>query len=374
MNAAELPRLLIVDDEVPLMRALQDALAGEGYRTQGFSSARQALASVQAGAYDLLLTDLMMPEMDGISLIAAVQQVDKELGAIVMTGHGTIDTAVEAMRGGALDYVLKPFKLSAIVPVISRALDVRRLRRENALLLERERQHAEQLAIAYQDLEAFTYSISHDLRAPLRAIEGFARMLDEDFSEQLGEEGRRIARVVRDSSGTMDGLIVGLLAFSRVGKQTLAPTAVDMTALAKDAAAAELRSYRGPEPELEIDALPPCSGDATVLRQVWCNLIGNALKYSAKRSRPHVHVSGRSEPNEHIYQVQDNGAGFDMRYAEKLFGVFQRLHRAEEFDGTGVGLAIVQRIITRHRGRIWAEGAPDAGACFHFALPVGEEP
>jgi len=110
-----------------------------------------------------------------------------------------------------------------------------------------------------------------------------------------------------------------------------------------------------------------------VLRQVWCNLIGNALKYSAKRSCPRVQVSGRSEPNEHLYQVRDNGAGFDMRYAEKLFGVFQRLHRADEFDGTGVGLAIVQRIITRHRGRIWAEGVPDAGACFHFALPVVEE-
>lgn len=373
MNAAELPQLLIVDDEIPLMHALRDALAAEGYGTRGFSSAREALASLQPGHFDLLLTDLKMPEMDGIDLIAAAQQIDKQLGAIVMTGHGTIDTAVKAMRGGALDYILKPFKLHAILPVISRALDVRRLRRENALLLEREREHSERLAIAYHDLEAFTYSISHDLRAPLRAIEGFTRILDEDFGEQLGAEGRRIARIIRESSGNMDRLIVGLLAFSRVGNQQLAPGSVDMKKLAREAAAEVLSSYRGPDPELEIDPIPPCRGDATVLRQVWCNLIGNALKYSAKRPRPRVHVSGRSEPNEHIYRVQDNGAGFDMRHADKLFGVFQRLHGADEFDGTGVGLAIVRRIIVRHRGRIWAEGAPDAGACFHFALPADED-
>ena len=170
MNAAEMPHLLIVDDEVPQMHALREVLSAEGYRAQGFSSARQALASLVPGQFDLLLTDLMMPEMDGISLIAAAQQLDKQLAAVVMTGHGTIDTAVEAMRGGALDYILKPFKLNTILPVITRALDVRRLRLENALLLEREREHAETLAIAYHDLEAFTYSISHDLRAPLRAM------------------------------------------------------------------------------------------------------------------------------------------------------------------------------------------------------------
>ena len=287
-----------------------------------------------------------------------------------MTGHGTIDTAVQAMQGGALDYILKPFKLNVILPVIARALDVQRLRRENAELQEREQRRSEELAVAYQDLESFSYSISHDLRAPLRAIDSFARILAEDFAEPLGEEGNRIIGVIRDGSQKMDQLIVGLLEFSRIGRQALDLDRVDMTALAQ-AAAFDMKSVHvGPAPVIEIASLPEVSGDATVLRQVWCNLIGNALKYSAKRAQPHISIHGRIEAREAVYEVEDNGAGFDMRYADKLFGVFQRLHGSEEFSGTGVGLAIVQRIIARHGGRIWARGAPDAGACFQFALPL----
>jgi light-regulated signal transduction histidine kinase (bacteriophytochrome) len=143
-----------------------------------------------------------------------------------------------------------------------------------------------------------------------------------------------------------------------------------MTLMA-DAAADEVRAlYTGPKPDIEIGELPPAEADAIVMRQVWCNLIGNALKYSAKRAIPVISITGRIENREAIYQVKDNGAGFDMRYADKLFGVFQRLHRSEEFPGTGIGLAIVQRIILRHGGRIWAQGAPDAGACFQFTLPI----
>jgi two-component system sensor histidine kinase/response regulator len=365
-------RLLIVDDEAAQMRALCDTLQLEGYLTEGFSSARQALAELRPGEVDLLLTDLMMPEMDGISLINAARQIDPALGAIVMTGHGTIDTAVQAMQGGALDYILKPFKLNAILPVISRALDVQRLRRENAELRELERRRSEELAAAYQDLESFSYSISHDLRAPLRSIDGFSQILEDDFAERLGDDGRRIARIIRDGSRKMDQLIVALLEFSRIGRTALQREPIDMTQLA-NAAATEARSlYTGPEPLIEIGDLPTTLGDATVMHQVWTNLIGNALKYSAKRPQPRVRISGRIESHEAIYQVKDNGAGFDMRYAEKLFGVFQRLHSAEDFSGTGVGLAIVQRIVTRHGGRISAQSAPDEGACFEFAIPTSE--
>ena len=367
-------RLLIVDDETAQMRALCDTLSVEGYVTRGFSSAQEALLTVRPGQFDLLLTDLMMPEMDGITLINAARQIDGALGAIVMTGHGTIDTAVQAMQGGALDYILKPFKLNVILPVISRALDVQRLRRENAELQERERQRSEELATAYQDLESFSYSISHDLRAPLRTIDSFAQILKEDFAQLLGEEGNRLLDVIRNGSQKMDQLIVGLLEFSRTGRQPLDWDLIDMTALA-DAAAIEVQAqYAGPSPVIEIAELPDISGDATVMRQVWCNLIGNALKYSAKRPQPRIKISGRVEGQEAIYQVDDNGAGFDMRYADKLFGVFQRLHRTEEFSGTGVGLAIVHRIITRHGGRIWAQGTPDVGACFQFALPLTAVP
>jgi signal transduction histidine kinase len=370
MTQAEAPRLLIVDDEMPQMRALCDTLSLEGYLTRGFSSPREALVGLGVGQFELLLTDLMMPEMDGISLISAAREIDADLGAIVMTGHGTIDTAVQAMKGGALDYILKPFKLNVILPVIARALDMRRLRLENAALQESERRRAGELAIAYRDLEAFSYSISHDLRAPLRAIAGFAQVLEEDFGHALGAEGVRLVRIIRDGGGSMDRLIVGLLDFFRASRQPLVQGLVDMSALAQAAAQEMLTAYEGSPPLLEIGELPPCSGDATVLRQVWCNLIGNALKYSAKRARPQIHVGGHTEGLESIYMVEDNGTGFDMKYAAKLFRVFQRLHSAQEFAGTGVGLAIVQRIIERHGGRIWADSSPDHGARFRFALPV----
>jgi two-component system sensor histidine kinase/response regulator len=367
-------RLLIVDDEAAQLRALCDTLQLEGYSTRGFSSAQQALTELRPGEVELLLTDLMMPEMDGITLISAARKIDPALGAIVMTGHGTIDTAVQAMQGGALDYILKPFRLNVILPVISRALDVQRLRREIAELRELERRRSEELAAAYRDLESFSFSISHDLQAPLRHIDGFAEMLENKFAPQLGEEGLRILRIIRSGSQMMDQLIVGLLEFSRVGRTALHRELIDMTLLAR-AAAREARSlYEGPAPLIEIGELPAIEGDATVMRQVWTNLIGNALKYSAKRTEPHIRISGRIENHQAIYQVQDNGAGFDMTYADKLFGVFQRLHSAEDFSGTGVGLAIVQRIITRHGGRIWAQSAPDQGARFEFSLPASKIP
>src|ERR1700731_2963074 len=192
-------RLLIVDDEAMQLRALCDTLQLEGYSTQGFSSGQQALAALRPGDFDLLLTDLMMPEMDGITLINAAKQIDSALGAIVMTGHGTIDTAVQAMQIGALDY-----NLNVILPVISRALDVQRLRRENAELHEREQKRSEELAAAYQDLESFSYSISHDLRAPLRTIDSFAQVLEDDFAEPLGEEGRRVIGIIGRGSQKMD--------------------------------------------------------------------------------------------------------------------------------------------------------------------------
>lgn len=371
MSAPRPGRLLIVDDEAAQLRALCDTLGLEGYTTRGYHSPHDALAALRPGEYDLLLTDLMMPGMDGITLIAAAKAIDPALAAIVMTGHGTIDTAVQAMQAGALDYILKPFRLNAILPVITRALDLQRLRSENAGLQERERRQSEELAAAYQDLESFSYSISHDLRAPLLYVKDFAERLENDFSAQLGDEGRHIVQVIRDGSRSMDEMVVGLLAFSRASSQPLHLSQVDMFAFARTAATEARAIYARPDAQIDIAPLPPAAADATVIRHVWANLIGNALKYSAKREPPTIRVSGRIEGNEIIYQVEDNGVGFDMRYADKLFGVFKRLHSVNDFPGTGVGLAIVQRIVTRHGGRIWAQGTPDVGACFQFALPVG---
>jgi signal transduction histidine kinase len=230
----------------------------------------------------------------------------------------------------------------------------------------RAQQKTAELMVAYKELDTFSYSVSHDLRAPLRAMDGYSQMLEEDFGTRLDDEGRRLLGVIRSNSLRMGQLIDDLLAFSKLGRQEPAKRPVDMAALAHEVVQ---EVARGVSAKIEMQALPPAEADRSLLRQVWTNLVGNALKYSGKRADPRIEIGGAEGSGENVYWVRDNGAGFDMRYADKLFGVFQRLHRAEEFPGTGVGLAIVQRIVTRHGGRVWAEGRPGEGACFHFSLP-----
>jgi light-regulated signal transduction histidine kinase (bacteriophytochrome) len=250
-----------------------------------------------------------------------------------------------------------------------------------ARLLERIRNHANELEARVlertaeleavnKELASFSYSVSHDLRAPLRAVDGYARMLEEDYATKLDDEGRRLLSVVRDSATRMGQLIDDLLSFSRLSRQPMVQHLVDTRALVQQVVD-EVRGDSRASVELG-DMLLPAEGDRALLKQVWVNLISNALKYSAKRGAPRVEIGSQVEGEENIYWVRDNGAGFDMRYAAKLFGVFQRLHSQEEFAGTGVGLAIVHRVITRHGGRAWAEGKPGEGACFFFSLPRGE--
>ncbi|MGH7700084.1 MAG: PAS domain S-box protein [Gemmatimonadales bacterium] len=226
-----------------------------------------------------------------------------------------------------------------------------------------------ELQVVNRELEAFSYSVSHDLRAPLRAIDGFSRILVEDHAGQLGAEARRLLDVVRRNTRQMGQLIDDLLAFSRLGRKEMQVASVEMGALVRAVADELLADGGGHDMDLDIGELPAARGDRSLLRQVWSNLLSNAFKYTRSRPRPRITVAGRVDGKTIVYNVTDNGVGFDMQYADKLFGVFQRLHRAEDFDGTGVGLAIVQRIVHRHGGRVWADGAPDHGATFYFTLP-----
>jgi signal transduction histidine kinase len=236
---------------------------------------------------------------------------------------------------------------------------------------------AAQLETANRELESFSYSVSHDLRSPLRAVDGFSQMLEEDYAGRLDEEGRRLLAVIRDNSRRMGMLIDDLLAFSRLGRKPVAATEVDMTAMVGEVLKELQAGSDGDLPRCVNGALPPAWGDRALLRQVWANLLSNAVKFTRGQDTPLVEVSGEMRDHENIYCVKDNGAGFDMRYYDKLFGVFQRLHSAEQFPGTGVGLAIVQRVVVKHGGRVWAEGEEGRGAAFYFALPhrgTGERP
>jgi PAS domain S-box-containing protein len=247
-------------------------------------------------------------------------------------------------------------------PVIQRKRAAEQIDALNANL----QRYTVELEATNKELESFTYSVSHDLRSPLRAVDGYARMLEEDYRESLDPEGQRLLHVVREAASRMGRLIDDLLAFSKLGRQEPARRPVDMNALVAQVIA---ESRGDSKATIVTAALPSADADPSMMKQVWANLIGNALKYSGNRQGAHIEVGARPEQGENVYWVRDNGVGFDMRYADKLFGVFQRLHRAEEFPGTGVGLAIVQRVISRHGGRVWAEGRPGEGACFYFSLP-----
>jgi PAS domain S-box-containing protein len=243
------------------------------------------------------------------------------------------------------------------------------IRELNEALEARVQERTRQLEQANRELEAFSYSISHDLRAPVRAISGFAQIIHEDHSHQLEGEVARLFKVISTSARRMGELIDDLLAFSRLNVQELERLPVDMTALAQSVLAELLRDQREGQASVRLTDLPGAVGDESMLRQVLTNLISNALKFSRQAVTPTVEIGARREGEETIYFVRDNGVGFDMKYAPKLFKVFQRLHNAEQFDGTGVGLAIVQRIIQRHGGHIWAESQPGQGAAFFFNLP-----
>jgi len=365
-------RLLIVDDEVALMQSLCEALRDQGFETVGFTNPSQALAALNERSFDLLLADLAMPDINGIELLREARRTDDKLVAIIMTGEATVATAVEAMRSGAYDYVLKPFKLSAILPVLRRALAMRKLSVENAYLERQLREHASDLEARNQELDAFTRTASHDLRSPLTSILGLATLLKlrngaaltlqgMSLLEQLEQEGQRMVRLLDD-----------LMRLSQVGRGALQIEHVDVTELAREV----VNELRQREPArtivVQADALPPASADRGLLRQVIVNLLSNALKFSRGRDETVIQVGSAMTDGEAAYYVKDNGVGFDMARAGSLFSPFQRLHRQEDFEGSGVGLTIVQRIVERHGGRIWAESAPNQGACFNFTLRAEE--
>ena len=284
----------------------------------------------------------------------------------------TAARAIERDSGARRLPVEGPGEIAAVASQLNRSLDALaeredQLRALSATLEQRVAERTAELERANAELESFSYSISHDLRAPLRALNGFASILAADEQEKLSAGGRALLGRIAHNAVRMGELIDDLLQFSRLGREALNCTEVDLSALAQSVAD-ELREQH-PAARVDVAALPVVSGDAAMLRQVFANLIGNALKFSSGREDARVDIGVASRDGARAIRVRDNGAGFDMRYAQKLFGVFQRMHKESEFPGTGVGLAIVKRVIERHGGRVWAEAAPGTGAAFYFTLP-----
>ena len=329
----------------------------------------------------------MMPGLDGYQVCRLLRENEstRAVPVIVLTSLSEKADKLQAFNCGADDFLSKPVDRAELLARVSSLLRMRRLYEERGRFKEQlEREQAETAALEAaikteralraneerfrKELEAFSYSVSHDLRAPLRAINGFARILLEDHAAELAPEGLKYLELVRDNARQMGRLIDDLLNFSRLSSQGVLRDQVLPAELVRDALD-DLAFDRGERSvEVVVGDLLPCRGDAVLVKQLFVNLLSNAFKFTRQRAVAHIEIGCSQTDGEVVYFVKDDGAGFDMRYADKLFGVFQRLHRAEDFEGTGVGLAIVQRIVQRHGGRVWADSALDHGATFSFTL------
>jgi len=355
-------RVLVADDNRDL-RSFLSSLISPHYEVEAVADGREALAAVQARKPDLVLSDVMMPNLDGLGLVRALRDnpETRTLPVILLSARAGQEASLEGLAAGADDYLAKPFTSQELLARVRTHLTMARARDE---LLTR-------LTQANEDLRAFSSSVSHDLRAPLRALDAFAGILEEDHGPELNDEARRKISMIRESVQRLSSIVDALLGLSRIGCQAIRKERFDTDALVAQICKELAGSPGDASAQISIEALPQSFGDRTLLRQVWVNLISNALKYSGARAQPRVQISGFDVDEETVFCVKDNGVGFDMSNVNRLFGIFQRLHRSDEFPGSGVGLATVKRIVDKHLGRVWAESAVNQGAAFFFSLPRG---
>jgi light-regulated signal transduction histidine kinase (bacteriophytochrome) len=296
---------------------------------------------------------------------------------IILTGLGDEALALKLVSGGAQDYVAKMDLNGAILSrairhAIERERTAQRIREFNQELEERVQERTAELEAANQELEGFSSSVSHDLRGPLHLIDGYSTMLEENFGPVLGPEGKKYLQYIHKGVQEMSGIIEGLLNLSRLGRRELQKKMTSLDEIVQSVLADVQTGIHDRRIEWKVAALPAVECDAGLMKQVLLNLIGNSVKYTRRREAAVIEIGQATFGGEMVFFVRDNGAGFDMQYAEKLFGAFERLHRDDEFEGTGVGLATVRRIIQRHGGRIWAEAELDKGATFYFTLGQGK--
>ena len=406
MPAVPIATLLIVDDEAAQMKALLDTLEIEGYSAIGFTSATAALAALREQSFDLLLTDLMMPEMDGVSFLRAAFEIDPTMAGIVMTGHGTLDTAVQAMQTGALDYILKPFRLSAVLPVLARSLAVRRVRMENIELHRAVGMHELSQAVAHaraaqeiaearatltgelerknQELEAanqakstFLSTMSHEIRTPMNAILGYAQLMLRDPS--LGAEAKANLAIIGRSGEHLLTLINDVLDMSRIeaGRTEINPVTFNFSTLLNDLAAmfrlrAENKALRF-EMLVDGESVPYVVADEGKIRQALINLLGNAIKFT-QRGQVILRVNLHQKSADALWlsaRVEDTGAGISDEEQQKLFKPFSQTQRGREIQqGTGLGLAITRSYARLMGGNVTILSSPGNGSIFHFEIPV----
>jgi signal transduction histidine kinase len=367
-------------------KALDLAVSVETIREETLLQSDTEIAALGKQARDLAVSVKIVREetlLQSDTEIAALGKQARDLAVSVKTVREETllqsNTEIKGLKLQARNLALSVEK-SRIETLMESDKVIRKL---NAELEQRVLERTGQLEAANKELESFSYSVSHDLRAPLRAIDGFSRILLDEHAAQLSEEGKSYLELVCENTRQMGQLVNDLLTFSRLGRLGITKQTVEPSKMVRLCLTEMQKEQEGRQIEIAIGDLPPCQADPTLLKQVWMNLLSNALKYTRKCEAARIEIGFQKRPRpltngheslpseggeESVYFVKDNGAGFDMKYAHKLFGVFQRLHRAADYDGTGVGLAIVQRIINRHGGRVWGEAQLNEGATFSFTL------
>jgi two-component system NtrC family sensor kinase len=388
-------KILAVDDSETYLQEIAAALRADGYEVVLARCGEEALELLAVQLVDCVLLDVMMPGIGGCETCRRVKAVPtlRDIPIVMLTAVEDRDAMIHGLAAGADDYIAKSSDVDLLRARVLAQLRRKQFEDENRLFRERilraevetvEARAAQEIAetraalvgeleAKNEELESFSYSVAHDLRAPLRAIDGFGLALLEDYADKLDQEGRQYLTYVRESAQQMARLIDDLLALSRVTRGEFQRAPADLSAIAREVTARLARSNPGRTVEVAIADGLIVEGDARLLTIVFENLLGNAWKFTGRQAAARIEV-GAMDGERRTYFVRDNGAGFDMTYAAKLFGMFQRLHSAAEFEGTGIGLATVQRVVRRHGGRIWAEGAVGRGATIFFTLDGGVRP
>lgn len=366
-------RVLFVDDEPHIVDGLKRALRKEPYQIITANSGHEALTIIQQEPVDVVVSDEMMPGMSGSELLAFVCRDYPETIRMILTGHASLDMAIKAINEGEIyRFFTKPCSELDLAVTIRHALRQKDLVEEN-------RKRSEELAVANKELESFNYTVSHDLRSPLQSIDGFSHALIEDYYQSLDEQGREYLHFIQAASKRMMQLIEDLMNLSRCSRDVIKYDTINLSSIFKEVS----QSFQAGNPERAVALISPekviSYGDERLLRVVFENMVGNSWKFTEKHATATIEfgvIEGESADGAvdgPVYFIRDDGAGFDMAYADKLFGAFQRLHSLNEFEGTGIGLATVQRIIQRHGGVIWAEGVIEKGATFYFTLNAVKE-
>ena len=358
-DAAKAHRVLVVDDNADLREYLQ-ALLSPLYEVETASNGLEALKQLRARTPDIVVSDVMMPRLDGFGLVREIRAdpATASLPVILLSARAGEESAIDGLNAGSDDYLVKPFSARELLARVRTHLQLASLRRAWITELER----------ANRELDAFSYSVSHDLRAPLRAIEGYTQALLEDCSAHLDRCGRDYVDSIGNGVRRMTALVDALLSLAKITRTQVSAESVDLSSLAK-AIIADLRiAHSDRDVAVDIQDGLAARADPNLIHAALMNLLGNAWKFTSQTPTPRIEF-GRQAANEPIFYVRDNGAGFDMSTAEKLFTPFHRLHRDTEFAGTGIGLATVYRVVTRHGGQIWAEAEVGKGATFYFSLP-----